>query len=67
MNGARQVLYKYNGQGSLYKINNKMISMDTQDRVTEFRNKAYEYDSDGFLKSKGDVKYQFNSKGMYCA
>ena len=41
--------------------------MDTQDRVTEFRNKAYEYDSDGFLKSKGDVKYQFNSKGMYCA
>lgn len=42
-----------------------MISLNNEEKVTEYKSKAYEYENDGFLKSRGDIKYQFNSNGMY--
>jgi len=41
-----------------------MISLNNEEKVTEYKSKAYKYENDGFLKSRGDIKYQFNSNGQ---
>lgn len=67
MGGVQTQAYSYNGQGSLVateKANqNYQISVDAHEKVTSYKGDNCQYDQDGYLIAKGDVKYQFNSQG----